>query len=471
MSTHVIRNLGSLAVAALLVGCFDEQREPLPVAPPSTLEATIYTISGQVLGPDGSTICDFVPDGATVFLRVIDPATATPGAPFAGGQNLTCPVNSFAIAVAPGTYRLRVEMPDDPSIGALPFRHLEPGEVVVGGMDVVKDVQVLNGEPMGGSMTIDGTPLAGGLMTLIYDLPTNVRFGAAFGITGPDGEWDDRNPDRSPMRVQNNAGSVPYRASLDDCPTLGTRVLSSDIPSGSFFFPTQVSAIDCAMETGPATDFSHSLTRLVVTPLPGDIGGQSPELFDEYGRGWGVQFPIGPSEAPVYHPLGASHLWLGGLLVGVVPDNVVLSGIDVGGLFQCGGACRDLGLDGAVRMDVTGSGKKVTWSYSDAPSPEGVGLSVVQRSLDGKPPYDYVMFDYTFENTGPSTITFYAGFFGDWDVGPNAANDIGFTALDGQLMYQTNVGEIGAHVGTLLNSDYPISGNFFFNNITNPARL
>ncbi|UCF18617.1 MAG: hypothetical protein JSU87_11790, partial [Gemmatimonadota bacterium] len=56
-------------------------------------------------------------------------------------------------------------------------------------------------------------------------------------------------------------------------------------------------------------------------------------------------------------------------------------------------------------------------------------------------------------------------------VGPNAANDIGFTTLDGQLMYQTNVGEIGSHVGTLLISDYPISGNFFFNNITNPARL
>jgi hypothetical protein len=107
--------------------------------------------------------------------------------------------------------------------------------------------------------------------------------------------------------------------------------------------------------------------------------------------------------------------------------------------------------------------KKVTWTYSDATSGEGVGLKVVQKSFDGRPPADYVLFKFRFTNTSNVKRTFYAGFFGDWDLDDvgDFSNDVGFTALGGKLMYVTNNGEVGVHVGTMLLGDFPVTGTYF----------
>src|SRR2546422_3650855 len=61
-------------------------------------------------------------------------------------------------------------------------------------------------------------------------------------------------------------------------------------------------------------------------------------------------------------------------MIGIAPGRV-LSGVTRRDLAACGAACRDLGLDGRVHVTASPQwGKRVTWRYSDARSPEGVGL-------------------------------------------------------------------------------------------------
>jgi hypothetical protein len=328
----------------------------------------------------------------------------------------------------------------------LPWRNLD--EVAVDRNGAAHDVHIAEGMALGGSATLEGSLFEGASLTMAYDL--NFNFGAAFGVSGPDGAWMDFFG-RSPFLLQTGRR---YQAVCD--PVLGTRLIAG-APTGGFVFPIDVSDISCTMETARAVAFSHTFTRLVVTPMPGDIGGsQSPELMDQYGAGWGVQFPVEPGSSPA-HDRAASQLFLGGLLIGRDPDSV-LAGVNVNGEMQCGATCRDLGLDGTLKFTSTGStGRQVTWRYSSLNG----GLDVTQTSIDGRRPHDYVLFQFTIRNTSRFTRTFHAGFFGDWDVGGDAGDDVGFTDLGGKLMYVVGEGETGVHAGTLL-LGAPASGNFFF---------
>src|SRR2546422_11368596 len=125
-------------------------------------------------------------------------------------------------------------------------------------------------------------------------------------------------------------------------------------------FPSEAAAIDCTLVTAPSARFTHDLTRLVVTAMPGDIGGLSDEFVHDLGFGWGVQFPVAAGQSPSHDP-SVSQLSSGGLMIGIAPGRV-LSGVTRRDLAACGAACRDLGLDG--RGHVTASpqwGKRVTW--------------------------------------------------------------------------------------------------------------
>jgi hypothetical protein len=136
---------------------------------------------------------------------------------------------------------------------------------------------------------------------------------------------------------------------------------------------------------------------------------------------------------------------------------------------ECGATCRDLGLNGMVRFIPLSDGRKsVTWRYSDATSAEGVGLEVTQVSVDGRAPNDYVLFRFSIRNTRPSTLTFHAGFFGDWDIDGDPFDDLGFTDLAGKLMYEVSQAETGFHVGTML-LGLPVSGNYFFTTEDTPS--
>jgi hypothetical protein len=438
------------ACGLLALMCLACARDDNPVDPSSFARGDPRAVSGRVLGPDGSNICSTLGSGR-LLVRLLNPDfTLGSGNVFLGQQDITCPNNRYSLPAAPGTAHLRVELPTE-GIDGLPWRNLD--EVLVGTRGADHDVQIVEGTALGGSATFEGNPFEGASITLRYDFNSN--FPAGFGVPGPDGGWMDFFG-RSPFLLKTG---VRYQATCDPVP--GTRVTDGP-PSGGFLFPTEVSAINCTMETAPSAAFSHIATRLVVTPMPGDIGGSgSREWFDRYGVGWGVQFPVEPGSTPS-RDQSASHLFVGGLLIGRDPDTV-LAGVNVNGQLQCGLTCRDLGLNATLKFTPTGSGgRQVTWRYSDATSLEAAGLEVTQTSVDGRRPNDYVLFRFTLRNTGRFTRTFHAGFFGDWDVDVDALDDLGFTDLDGRLMYLVSQGESGAHVGTLL-LGAPASGNFFFN--------
>ena len=421
-----------------------------PAGPSSLARGDPSGISGRVLGPDGRNICNTVGSGA-LLVRLLNPEFAVgSGNAFLGQQNITCPDNRYSLPATAGTAHLRVEVPITDGIDGLPWRSLD--EFPVGTRGATHDVRIAEGTALGGSATFEGSPFEGASITLRYDFNSN--FPAGFGVPGPDGGWMDFFG-RSPFLLK---AGVRYQVSCDPVP--GTRVTDGP-PGGGFLFPTELSAINCTMETAPSVAFSHTASRLVVTPMPGDIGGSgSRELFDRYGVGWGVQFTVQPGSTPS-RDQSASHLFVGGLLIGRDPDSV-LAGVNVNGQLQCGLTCRDLGLNATLQVTTTASGgRQVTWRYSDATSLEGAGLEITQTSVDGRRPNDYVLFRFTIRNTSRFTRTFHVGFFGDWDMDVDAFDDLGFTDLDGRLMYLVSQEETGAHVGTLL-LGAPASGNFFF---------
>jgi hypothetical protein len=440
-SIRNVRASVALLFSALYLACAQDD----PVGPSAAQRTATRTIVGRVLGPDGSNICNTLGSG-TMLLRVLRPEFE-PGSndPFLGAQDVTCPDNRYTLPAPGSSVFLRVQLPTE-GIDGLPWRHLE--EVAVSRTGAAHDVQVAEGTALAGLATLEGSPFQGASVTLGYGFNTN--FGAAIGNSDADGAWMDFFG-RSPFLLQ---AGVQYRGGCDPVP--GTRVLDG-APEDGFLFPNEISAINCTMVTAPSVAFSHISTRLVVTPMPGDIGGnQSRELMAQYGAGWGVQFPVESGSEPS-HDGGAPHLFIGGLLIGEDPD-MVLAGVNVRGEMQCGSTCRDLGLDGTMKVASTGSGgRQVTWRYSSLNG----ALQITQVSSDGLRPHDYVLFRITIENTSRFTRTFHVGFFGDWDVGADAGDDVGFTDLDGKLMYVVGEGESGVHAGTIL-LGAPVTGNFFF---------
>jgi hypothetical protein len=100
-----------------------------------------------------------------------------------------------------------------------------------------------------------------------------------------------------------------------------------------------------------------------------------------------------------------------------------------------------------------------------------VGLKVLQKSYDGVRPASYVLFRYTFTNSGRTTLTFYAGAFMDWDVGNadfDAFDDVGATERNGRLMYMTDAGGAGPADGTLI-FGAPVAGNTFLTSFGQPT--
>ncbi len=444
MAQRVVSTV-TLVAGSLFAACTDNLVKSSPLAPRFDVLPS-QTVSGSVLGPDGSSVCNFVPPGEELVVRLIDLPNAQGSVP---PEFLFCPANNYAIAAPPGTYLVRAQLPAiDPGLGLLPWRTLDPTPFVVGAAAVTRDIQVQPGTGLGGRSTLDGAPIPGVDLSVVYNQAP--FFAASLGTSGASGSWVEFFG-RDPLVLQNG---IRYQV-IQSCDALGTITVEGP-PAAPFLFPSEVSAVNCTLVTAPSVRFSHDRTRVVVTPMPGDIGGLSPEL-PQFGEGWGVQFPVAPGSAPAHASISLSQLFRGGLIVGMRPDRV-LTGVDLEGYAECG-VCRDLGLDGKVSFAASPQfGKKVLWRYSDATSSEGVGLKVLQKSYDGVPPSDYVLFRFIFTNSGPATITFYAGIFADWDIGDDPFDDVGATELDGRLMYMTDATPGGVFAGTLL-LGAPVSGN------------
>ena len=465
---HSLRVAVPLILAATWLGCAKD--EPTAPGHSSPSLAAVRTITGRIFGPDGRNICRTVVEG-TMLVYLINPDFDGTNDPFFGVQEVTCPDNSFSLSQEAPTAHLRVELPINENMDDLPWRNLEEEfPVPAGGIN--HPVHVVEGTPLGGRALFEGTPVEGAPLNVVYG--SLQLFGATAGSSGPDGRWTEFFG-RSPMILQND---VRYQVFGCEGGVLGAKQ-AQGFPAAPFLFPSGRDRLTCRLETGPTTEFSHTATRLAVTPMPGDIGGSfTADFFEQLGVGWGVQFPVPLGSSPVHGPTFLSQIFNGGLIVGLPPQNGrparVLLGVDGGGALECFGFCRDLGLDGTVTFSPTGASgerKQVTWRYSDAGSDEAVGLQVVQHSLDGVRPHDYVLFRFRFRNTSPSTLRFFAGFFGDWDIDFDAFDDVGATALNGRLMYQRSQNEAGPRVGTLLLGDAPVTGNFFYPFLQDPISV
>ncbi len=445
-----LRVAGSLLLAAPWLACHQDESDPLH---PSLSHTAAHTISGRLLDADGRNICRTIQEG-TILVRLLNADFGlTSDVQFLGQQELTCPKNLYSLPADAGTARLRIDLPE-PNLGQLPRRNLH--EVSVGpDAAVTRNLRSVDGAALNGRTRLDGEPFEGVLLDVTYDF--NPNFGATRGSSGADGRWMEFFG-RSPMILQKDRRYVVF----SNCDAiLGTRQLAGP-PEQGFMFPSERAGLNCTLETGASTQFSHTFSRLAVTPMPGEIGGWfGAELADRFGVGWGVQFPVASGSSPAHENPDVSHLFLGGLLIGIGADRV-LAGVDVGVAMKCGATCHDLGLDGTVEFAPQGERRRVIWRYSDATSAERAGLRVTQESIDGKWPNDYVLFRFVIRNTSPSALTFHAGFVGDWDVELDAVDDLGATALDGKLMYQVSEAEHGIHMGTMLLGEAPISGNYFF---------
>jgi hypothetical protein len=460
-----LRRAAPLLLAAAWLGCTED--EPTAPKPASQALASLRSITGRLLGPDGRSICRTVPKDTTL-VELLNPDFDGSNDAFLDLRGVACPDNSFALGLDATTAHLRVELPLSQDIDRLPWRSLDEFTVPPGGVN--HPVHIVEGTALGGRATLDGQPLEGVPMTLLYDF--NPGFGVTFTNSGPDGRWVEFFG-RSPPRLDDG-----NRYLAVGCFILGA-TLPKGFPTSGFLFPSSRQGVNCRFETAPATRFSHTATRLAVTPMPGDIGGSfSGELFDQFGVGWGVQFPIPPGSSPLHADPIVSQMFNGGLIIGVPAQGGhparVLLGADGAGEFECGETCRDLGLDGVVTFSPTGARgerKQVTWRYSDAGSSDAVGLQVIQHSIDGIRPHDYVLFRFRIRNISPSALRFYAGYFGDMDVDFDNADDLGATALEGRLMYQVSAAESGIHVGTLLLGEAPVTGNYFFGPEQDPVSV
>jgi len=439
---------------AILIGAACQPGKESPTSPSlASVNLLQSQVSGSIRGPDGTSICNFVAPGSALTVR------AVPMVPFlvAGPtQTVVCPTDGYSFLVDSGDYRLRVTLPVSAS---LPWRWLEPGVLTVDGTpNLTKDLEVQNGIPLGGGVTLDGAPIAGVPLTLSYGV--NQAFGAAVGQTGAAGTWQD-NLGRSVLPLQAGEQYAP----IFQCAGLGVNVVLSG-PLVPFVFPTEASSVDCQLETSIASQYTNFGARMAVGSFPGDIGGQSGALLGTVGSGYGVQFPLaGP---PVHFPVQANQLFLGGLILSAGAGNI-LTGFNGAGELICT-VCQDLGLTSTVGFDRDASGAQVIrWNYDDFSSSEGLGLSVVQHSIDNTGPGDYILFRYAITNTSNLRRTFFAGFFGDWDIDGSGGDDEGATTLDGRLMYETNGSGVGTHAGTMVVGAAPVKGRYFFNQFSFPS--
>ncbi len=443
----------ALVLTAAILGCSPDSEPTSPRGTPSFFHEGIPDINGRIFLRDGpKSLCSLFSDGTLLGVR---------GITVDGGLTATatvCPANDYSMPVEPGSYMVRVNLPLDQSRGDFPQRWLEPGAVNVDAEDVIKDIHVGKGSPLGGRVTLNGRPISGVSVSVSYS--DFGQFVSGFGISGPTGTWQDGF---FPSRWNLQEG---VRYSFSGCqvqPVPGIREMRVT-PAGPFLFPSESRSVDCAFLTGKALQYTHKATRLKLTSYPGDIGGFSdPVIFPDLGYGYSAQFPLPPGQSPQAGPTVSRQLFRGGVVLAVAPD-LLISGAELDGYVVCAvSPCRGLGFDGQAGVtERSGGRREITWIYSDAGSLRPRGIKVLQRSFDGANG-DYVLYSFRITNTGTLPVTFAPGLFLDFDVGAEFGSNTGYTELGGQLMITTTADEVGRHLGSVI-IGAPRGGRSYFVN-------
>ncbi len=466
MNTHQGWQSPLSALAVFTVACGTQDRLPLEPSARSTLANVQQSeIHGAVLGPDGRNICQT----ATNQEILVDAIPQSFDVPFPETVFLACPENRFAFQVEPGEYRLRAEFLDKyVNLGKLPVAWILP-PLTVAGADVSRNIRFNEGTPLNGRATLNGEPYRGLTILPVHEFNFGFFFGG--GLSDRNGHWDDAFPVipsptpevfRSPFILQND---VDYFI-VGDCDfQLGTRIVETSYFQ-FFTFPSQRRRVDCELETGPARRFTHTRNRVAVTAFPGDIGGLTGGgRHFELGTGFGVQLSR-PGRLPPHGDRIISQLFMGGLMIGVGSETV-LTGID-GGYIECRydleNRCPDLGLDASAEVNrLPNGGRVVTWRYSDAPSSEGVGLRITQRSFDAPQGEDYVLFRFTIRNGSGGRLNINPGILTDFDVDSLFFDDVGRAQRAGRLLSVSSAQDPhSTRAGTLMIGDTDPTPGFFF---------
>src|SRR4051812_1793035 len=143
----------ALALALIWIGCARDDPAAPTAAPPSL--ATLRTITGRLLGPDGRSLCRTVPED-TSLVELLNPDFNGGNEIFLDLRGVACPDNSFAVSQPIADAHLRVELPLSQDLGRLPWRSLDEFRVPAGG---VNHSVHLDGTVLEGRATLDGQPL------------------------------------------------------------------------------------------------------------------------------------------------------------------------------------------------------------------------------------------------------------------------------------------------------------------------
>jgi len=423
------------ATAAAAFACADTASFTEPISEQIASSASTYTLTGRVRGPYRSNICGHFSSPPPSTLRVL--AFRAGENTFSASDYISCPDNRYTLTgLADGDYTLvfRAYTAHDGST-RMPRSWIEPGMITISGASTNSPITVGNAPLAEGGVTLDGVRAVGAAMDA-YALVNGSQIWMGTSTVGPTAWLDDNDMDlRLPKDLQ----------VIWDCggALLGVDLMASSTSGGPITFSGTDRTLACSVHSGgpAAMDWTHRRGDLWLTMWPGFFDVRS--IVDEWGTGWGMQWPVGP-EGPASREFGSSPLYHGGLTLGFA-DEIISGAYLAGYSMECGAECAyDFGQMFSTHEVHPDGARRINFVYETNGATPGKQIWVRQSSweTDGM-----ILVRYSIRNDGASDATFNPGLFMDFDVAPYNTNVAG-VAMSRRLMYTR--GEDGRHFGTYL---------------------
>jgi hypothetical protein len=438
------------AAALLLAACADKPTSPSDISPQNVV-VTTGTLRITLLGPDGTNLCNSLPAGFNVRVRAVD-RTANPDVS-RRAKTFVCPVNSDTMTnlVFGSDYIVNTALySPGGSLIRLPDTYVQPnGFSFTSNME--RNVRLYPGELISGRAFVDGKYAPDINLTLTPATLTNYFAATTNFKSNAEGLWRSTQGERPFLQKGLSYTSQCGGHALGLTPPPG--------PEGPFLFPTERTAFQCYRTSSPSKRWSHRATNMTFTAWDGVWGAAVEPVDTTIGLGWGLQYPVAPTEKPRYEA-SSSHSFYGGLMFAV--NNSLVSIADMGDFaMECGATCRDVSL-GTLNVFVNDDkSRRVTWqAMSDEGFTDGRGLTVSQTTYDGIGG-DYILFRVELRNRTDARMTVYAGAINDWDVqgGANPGANVG--GMNNDVMYVAASSTSGPYMGTVFFGSYATHGNRF----------
>jgi len=413
--------------AIFLSACMDDSVLE-PDGPANSMMSANVTISGQLVSPDGVSICattdGFVNDS---YVNVYAP-NGSGGWNQIATANVSCHVDGvYAISVPAGDgYRIGGEFYTG-EYSPYPNRWLDR-RAFNARSDLTRNAIVRTGRVLGGRALMKGQPVYGAQVVLSPADAEPWPWGTvAHFTTDVNGEWRWWNETAMPL-VQRG---VNVTATCSD--VLGGRLLTAPT---TFNFPADVWRFNCRYEPSTHERTTHRGTRLVMTMYPGMIGTNQDDLSGGYG--WGAQLVPSVGAAPshvTYHSNARDVRF-----VFSVNGQLVTTGGD--GMLQLAPSSH-LESTGPANVSVSGASRRVLFDLADPVS----GLQMRQVSFDGTGG-DYVLVQLRLSNQSASDMVLQGGIGADFGINGGGSMD-GAVSLGGRLSYMRDH-YVNRFIGTVL---------------------